>query len=319
MGKAICSKCGRSRAKRTCIGEKVRQLCPVCCATLRSEECEGCAHLSASEKHRNERRREREFITLIAPELDEACNDALALAEAGELARAEERIKELHKQHPEYHMVQYGMGVCCVLKDQFEEGAEFFKRAIEIFPIFTEAHFNLGMACQKMLDLPGMVASFREVLRIGENLDLVSEAKRMIDDLEGLARKECGLSLDAYLKNGDIFKKAFRALEERKYESAVELFRRILATDPRSVQSWGNLGLSYAGLGMKAKALECLDKALKLDPQYELAIVNKAVVEDMKEGETITEKIESVDYYREYGRITGKSYVAEILKKDAGA
>jgi tetratricopeptide (TPR) repeat protein len=286
---------------------------------VRSEACEGCTHLSASEKHENEKRSERKFITLIAPELDEACNDALALAEAGKVAQAEERINELHKQHPEYHMVQYGMGVCCVLKNQFEEGAKFFKRAIEIFPVFTEAHFNLGMASQKMLDLPGMAASFREVVRIGENHELVSEAKRRIEDLEMLSRKKCGLSLDAYLKNGDIFAKAFRALEDRKYESAVELFRRILATDPRSVQSWGNLGLSYAGLGMKANALECLDKALELDPRYELAIVNKAVVEDMKEGETITEDIESVDYYREYGRMTGKSYIAEVLNKDTGA
>jgi lipoprotein NlpI len=54
-----------------------------------------------------------------------------------------------------------------------------------------------------------------------------------------------------------------------------------LATDPGSVPSWGNLGLSCAGPGMKAKAIECLDKALELDPRYELAVVNKAVVENM--------------------------------------
>ena len=33
----MCSACGRSKAKRTCIGEQGRRLCPVCCATLRSD------------------------------------------------------------------------------------------------------------------------------------------------------------------------------------------------------------------------------------------------------------------------------------------
>jgi len=144
----------------------------------------------------------------------------------------------------------------------------------------------------------------------------VSEAKRKISDLEGMARKEYGVSLDTYLKNGDTFKKAFNALEEREYESAVELFRRIVAVVPKSASSWGNLGLSYAGLGMKAKALECLDRAVGIDPRYELAIANRVVVEAMEEGEAVTGRIESVDYYREYGRNTGKSYISELLGKE---
>lgn len=316
MGKVMCSACGRSRARRTCIGEQGRRLCPVCCATLRSDECEGCAHYGAAEKYRSETRRERKFITMIDPDLDAACDDALALVEAGKPAEAEERMRRLYALHPQYHMVQFGMGVCCAQKGQFKEGAEFFKRATEIFPYFMEAHFNLGMACLKMVDIPGMVASLREVVRIGGNPDIVSEAKRRIADLEGVIRKEYGVGLDAYLKNGETFNKAFSALEEGKYELAVELFRRVLAGDPKSVPSWGNLGLAYAGLGMKAKALECLDKALETDPRYELAVVNRVAVEAMEEGKPAVRKLESVEYYREYGRLTGRSYIAEMLGEE---
>lgn len=316
MGKVMCSACGRSRAKRTCIGEQGRRLCPVCCATLRSDACEGCAHHSAAEKYRNENRQERKFTTMIDPDLDAACDDALALVEAGKLAEAEERMKGIYALHPGYHMAQYGMGVCCVQRGKYEKGSEFFKRAVEVFPYFTEAHFNLAMACLKLFDIPQMVASLREVVRIGEDPGLVSEAKWRIDDLEGFVMKEYGLRLDAYLNNGETFNKAFNAFEQRKYETAVELFRRVLAVVPKSVSSWNNLGLSYAGLGMKAKALECLDKALEIDPRYALAIANRTVVEAMEEGTPAAGRIESVDYYREYGRSTGKPYIAETLGKE---
>ncbi|MEW6663817.1 MAG: tetratricopeptide repeat protein [Thermodesulfobacteriota bacterium] len=315
MGKAMCSACGQSRAKRVCIGEQGRRLCPVCCATLRSDACEGCTHYNAAEKYRRENPRERKFITMLDPDLDAACDDAFSLVEAGRLEEAEERIRKLYALHPRYHTVQFGMGLCRIKRGKYEEGAEFFRRAVEIFPLFTEAHFNLGMACMQLFDVPGMVASFREVVRLGEDPDIVSKAKRMLDDLEGFTRKEHGVSLDAFLKNGETFKKAFNALEERKYELAVELFCRIVAAVPKNVQSWGNLGLAYAGLGMKAKALECLDKALEIDPRYELAMLNRAVVEAMEEGKPSAGKLESVDYYRDYGRSTGKSYIAEMLGK----
>ncbi|MEK6777897.1 MAG: tetratricopeptide repeat protein [bacterium] len=61
---------------------------------------------------------------------------------------------------------------------------------------------------------------------------------------------------------------------------------------------YGNLGLAYAGLGEKARALECLNKALEIDPDYEVAIVNKALVERLDQGERIEGNIESVDYRR---------------------
>ncbi|MDO9123711.1 MAG: tetratricopeptide repeat protein [Deltaproteobacteria bacterium] len=90
-------------------------------------------------------------------------------------------------------------------------------------------------------------------------------------------------------------------------------FRRVLSTDPKHVQSWGNLGLAYAGIGERDKALECLDKALELDPEYEIAAVNRIGIKKMREGERLEGKIDSVDYYRDYRRKEKKSYIAEIL------
>jgi len=83
----------------------------------------------------------------------------------------------------------------------------------------------------------------------------------------------------------------------------------------------GKFGLgTYAGIGERSKALECLDKALELDPEYEIAAVKRIATEQLREGECLEGKIDSVNYYRDYKGREKKSYIAEtirsLLKKD---
>src|SRR5208337_492411 len=162
-----CTNCGLNKVKRICHADKERHLCPVCCAKARSDACGGCAHYRVANKYRPDQRQEKKFITLLDPDLDDECNDALALIEAGNLTQGEARMQVLFKRRPDYHMIQYGMGVCCIQRENFGEAAEYFRRAVDIFPYFTEAQFNLGMVCLKLVDIPGMIAAFREVVRIG--------------------------------------------------------------------------------------------------------------------------------------------------------
>lgn len=251
---------------------------------------------------------------MLDPALDDECDKALGLIESGKLEQAEERMKDLLKRHPNYHTVQYGMGVCSIQRDNFEEAATYLRRAVEIFPYFTEAHFNLGMVCLKMVDVPGMIAAFREVMRVGGDEELVREARKRIDSFEKHVREYNGISLDAYLKNKETFDQAFQKLERGEYETGIALFNKVLSVEPNHVQSWGNLGLAYAGLGQKARALDCLSKALKIDPAYEVALVNKAMVERLGEGERMEGSIESVDYMCEYRAKNKKSYIADTLR-----
>jgi tetratricopeptide (TPR) repeat protein len=171
----------------------------------------------------------------------------------------------------------------------------------------------MAMAYIKLGDIAGVVRGFREVIRVGGKQELVSEAKRRLDDLERTVMKLNGFSLDTYLNNSDTFNKAFSALQNREFMPAIDLFRRVLSTDPKHVQSWGNLGLAYAGIGERGKALECLDKALELDSEYEIAAVNRIAIEKLREGERLEGKIDSVNYYWDYKVKGKKSYIAEIL------
>lgn len=317
MAKERCSICRIDKAKRPCRIKDQMLICPVCCSKLRSDGCVGCTYYEASVRYHSEKsekpQREKHFITPINPEIDEECDRILSTVESGHLLHAEKQMKELYKKYPDYHTVLYGMGVCNVLQDKFEEAIEFFKRAIAIFPYLTEAHFNMAMAYIKLGDIAGVVRGFREVIRVGGNEELVSEARTRLADLERTVMELNGFSLNTYLNNSDTFDKAFAALEKREFMSAINLFKRVLATDPKHVQSWGNLGLAYAAIGEKDKALECLDKALELDPEYEIAAVNRIGIEKMREGERLEGNIDSVNYYRDYKFRGKKSYIAEIL------
>lgn len=96
------------------------------------------------------------------------------------------------------------------------------------------------------------------------------------------------------------FLTAFQHLSDREFEPAINLFQRVLAEDPNHVQSYGNMGLAYAGLGKKVLALACLDQALKLDPSYEPAQINRRVVAEMTEGEPhIAGELLQVEYFRD--------------------
>lgn len=108
------------------------------------------------------------------------------------------------------------------------------------------------------------------------------------------------LTLEAYIGNERLFNEAFDHLRSSRYERAVELFRKTLEQNPKHVQSYGNLALALAGLGQKGQALQCLDKALELDPSYEPARRNRKVLKRLSEGEPLTNvRFGETEYYRE--------------------
>jgi tetratricopeptide (TPR) repeat protein len=317
MAKERCQICRIEKAKRTCKIKGGIQICPFCCSKLRSDECGDCTYYEASVRYHSERSekpvKEKPFIALLNPEIDEECDRVLSMVESGHLSHGEKLMRELYRKYPDYHTVLYGMGVCRALQDKFEEAIQFFRRAVAIFPYFTEAHFNMAMAHLKLGDIGGVVKAFKEVIRVGRDEELVSEARRRLTDLEKGTLELTGLSLDTFLYNSEIYSKAFAALQNSQFVLAIDLFRRVLSTDPKHVQSWGNLGLAYAGIGERGRALESLDKALELDPEYEIAAVNKIGIEKMREGERLEGKMDSVDYYRDYKLRGKKSYITEIL------
>ena len=91
------------------------------------------------------------------------------------------------------------------------------------------------------------------------------------------------------------------------------MFAQVLATQKDHVQSHGNMGIAYAGLGNRQQALECLDKAIELDPGYEPAMVNRLAIASLKDGEELPDfDRRELNYYSEF-KLRGKSYVQHLV------
>ena len=240
------------------------------------------------------------------PELEEQLDQILQRLEAGAGRAVEAELTTLLMEYPDYHTVQYAMGVFhgMVLKDG--EGAiPYFERAVALQPNFAEAHYNLGGAARQIGEVVKSVDAYRAAIRHSQTGDQVAQlARRGIQDMEKIVLTTTHFkSLEAYVANARLFDEAFVCLHEQKFDRAVSLFRLVLVNDPDHVQTYGNLGLALAGLGQRANALASLDRALELDPAYAPARGNRAVIEKMKEGESfLPEQFKEIKYYLEKAR-----------------
>jgi len=194
-------------------------------------------------------------------------------------------------------MVQYGMGTLYAVKGQLEEAISHFKKAVDLFPYFAEAYYNLGVAYKKKLDISNMAKSLEKAIRMSDSKNIFHEqAKSLLDDVENLDREQHGTDMETYGKAQEQFQLGVDLMERREWEKAIHTFvaaERIVDAIP---QVYGNFCICYAQLGWKSDALAAFDKALELNPQYELAIVNKALTETLAEGEKLDGKVKTVEY-----------------------
>jgi tetratricopeptide (TPR) repeat protein len=104
-------------------------------------------------------------------------------------------------------------------------------------------------------------------------------------------------------------------MEKQEWQRAIDGFKVGLIKNETHPQSYGNMGLCYAQLGQKEEALSAFDKALKIDPTYEPAIVNRAAVESLEEGEKLgSSKLDSIDYYKDFS-LKKRSFAQYIYQK----
>jgi tetratricopeptide (TPR) repeat protein len=253
--------------------------------------------------------REEPFVAELRPDVDAAVDRVLERMELGAGRAVEAEVKALLEKYPRYHLTSYAMGayIATVKKDPI--GAiPFFEKAVQIFPPFPEAHYNLGTSARMACDISKAIKAFRAALRYSEaGGEIAKKARQGLQLLETTVLKDSPFAnLDAYLANAKLFDEAFECLMQRKFEKAIQLFLRVLGENPTHVQSFGNLALAYAGLGRRATAMECFERALALDPGYEPAITNRRIVAQMREGEPFSASaIQETHYYLDRLRRTG--------------
>jgi tetratricopeptide (TPR) repeat protein len=316
--KKKCIECNKARGKRGCKLHDNALICPRCCAEIRSQKCAECSYYKSAEIYNIEKYRKsgrNDFIIEINEEVEKSVDGALKLVESKRFDQAKSILTKLLKDHPKNHLVLYGMGVLLAYQDQGDEAIDYFKRATDIYPYFVEAHYNLGVAYKNKLDVSNMLKSLKKVIQIGDSEELcVKQAKDLIRTVEEGIRKTDGVDLDTFEKSQDEFERATILMEKKEWRKAIEGFEKSIRILDSHPQPYGNMGICYAKLGKKGQAMTAFDKALEIDPNYELAIVNKAATESLKEGEVSDGGVGITDYYKEYG-MKNRSYIQTLFQE----
>ena len=83
------------------------------------------------------------------------------------------------------------------------------------------------------------------------------------------------------------YREGLEAFKSGAWIKAARLFKQVTEMYPENYRAWGNLGSCYANLGGKRDAIECYEKALSIEPNYELAKKNLAAIRDVKEEDLV--------------------------------
>ncbi|MDO9012987.1 MAG: tetratricopeptide repeat protein [Gallionella sp.] len=253
---------------------------------MRNETCGDCSHYTVAKRYHADRQiQERHFIAEFDPEVEDAVDNALGLAERGKTDAAWTAMTDLSNEYPMNHSVCYGMGTVHAIKGEYKESVKWFDKAISIFPYFVEAYFNLAVSYQNLFDLGNAIRAYRKVVELGDSNDIpAKEARSFLEDMAASIRQTEGVDLDSYIESQSEFDRAFTLMEQEDWSGALAGFRASAARNNSNAPIYGNMGLCLAKMGYKAQALAALDRAIEIDPQYEPAMTNRIAVELMTEG-----------------------------------
>ena len=279
---------------------KRNALCP-CKSGIKYKRC--CLRVAEEEKNERfkQKAHDKYFNIEFISEVSDECGRILEHLDTGrDTASVKTDVERLYSQYPDNDEVNFLQGIYCIKENQFTDAISYFERSVQIFPYFSGAIYSLGFLYIKEDRVSEGMDCFRRVLEIEEqNSDVSVLARQELDILEVLTKEHPELTLSESLKVSILFCDALACLQDKKYEESILLFQKVLSADPGHVQSYGNIALSHSALGKNKLALECLDKALSIDPKYGPALLNRRIVMQLREGDKPDAMVSWVEYYKE--------------------
>lgn len=298
---AKCPICTTTRGKRDCLLKNGDLICPRCCAQTRSPEtCSPCPHFKKAEEEKIKKLINSgtlHSLIEINPEVENSVDQALIQIENSRFSKGEEILFPLLEKHPNDHLVHYGLGCLYAMQEEYPRSVSHFEKSVELFPHFLAGWHNLGMSYRKVVNIKGAVTCAQKVMELGAFNDReVVSSREFVSDFKKMVREQYNFTLEEYFRNQALFDQAFEEMTAGDIPAAIQSFHDVLKDEPTHHQSYGNLGLCYGMLGEKEKALAHLDKALELNPDYEVAALNRPTIEALEPGEKLEKSMRTVNY-----------------------
>jgi tetratricopeptide (TPR) repeat protein len=169
------------------------------------------------------------------------------------------------------------LGAClCDGKRDYDAAIACFRRATELDPKFTSAHFNLGNALRGKGKADEAIACYKKAIELDPkfaqahvNLGYLLWNKGEPD--AALACFQKAVEIAPRLPQAHIGLGAFLNDEKRDHDGAAACFRKAIEVDPKPASAYCNLGYALSDKGQLDEAIACYRKAIEFDPEFAAA------------------------------------------------
>lgn len=185
----------------------------------------------------------------------------VALA-AGQLDEAEAAFQREQKLSSPSASALFGLGRVAMARDDYALAEDYFKRTLAILPAANRVYYSLGMAYRGKGNRELAAFCLKRAGKIGPR-----PVDALLTDVERMAR-----GARVFLIN------AKTSFEAGDYESALTLYRKGLATNPKNVTALVGIGSALGALDQKDEALEAYQQALALEPENQTALFNTGLI-----------------------------------------
>lgn len=111
-------------------------------------------------------------------------NLGLAYYGKGDFKQAMAVLRPLAATNPLDPRIRYNIGKVFYADDKLELATNEYRKAIELYPDYLQAHYSLGQAIMKQGDRKGAAKEFREVIRIAPDSEMALQAQEYLDLLK---------------------------------------------------------------------------------------------------------------------------------------
>lgn len=212
-------------------------------------------------------------------------SEALDYLEAGRPRAARLRIERYLLQHPDDAEGHSALGAALLELGQRRLATRSFERALACEPTEPLHIWNLAVAARRARRNALAFATLSRYLdcfdRSDGALQRRTEARNYLASMQ--LRPSAWANADEaaeVLRVSDrLFTLGAAQLEANQPDQARELFEDVIELMPAHYPSWGNLGACFLLLGRSDEARRCFDHALAIEPSYETARSNRALLD----------------------------------------
>jgi len=237
---------------------------------------------SSQRKGRTQASVGRQVQVSSAEDSKQLLQQAVALHQAGELARARGLYEQIIEREPEHGDALHFLGLVCFQADDGERALELIRRAITLKPQVAAYHDNLGTVLESTGELDAALHAYQAAARLaGEDAERCFNMGVVLGRLGRQAEAEAAYRQAIELDPGDRgchYNLANLLKADGRLEQAVGHYQQAVGPGPESAEARNNLGNTLRELGRLDAAVRAYEGALQARPDDATSHFNLANV-----------------------------------------